>query len=984
MTKRWRMRSGKGYITEEEKSHVREKIISLLDQEDDRMALQVSLAISKIARVDYPKHWPSLFSDLIQRIEEGKNKFNHPGKSLSSRRSWLALHHVIKELSSKRLASDLRVFEQISQYLLEHLWRQWQEDSRIFLDNLPHLLEDISKSSINMNNQYESTNLSTTEFTSEMYLVLERWIVELKILRRLLEFGHPSDAKTLEEVQELMYSAPRMVEILNQVLKILSFAVHLPFSLELKVIDQCTLKLVKVLRQLLEAHPWSFLQSGALVSLLDISVSEIFSPGLGSRDLCRPFLCQVLQVIAFSTQCSSYKGSSSSLSIRAGKGRELSDKLKHLADNANSILKSFWSPKTEQVADKLIRHYFVLTKKELEIWERNGEEFHIEFEHASKDSSVRACAEAALLGILENDRDRLGPCIASLISQFSREDFVDRSSFSQNSESEYIRALMKSAVYHAACVGAYEIHDYVDLTAWLHLSLLREAEDCSRANRPVRRAAIRLLRFWISKIRKEDRKLVYSALVKGISDPDAGISLAATASLRALVDDWDFDESEFIEFVSPIFQSLSQLLDTTVELDAQIDIFSLIIVIIDRLGEDVAKHAPVLLHILPTIWGRSEGQSLLRIQVLLAFQSLVHALGRDSMVVYPVLMPILESSASPKNQDNVSVMEDALLTWLVTLRHAIAFEPLLISPLPHLLQNMEDSTEFLFVGTKIMVSSILLGGAETLHPFGGKISKILSNLIGNVTDKGMILVLAVIDTIVALFPEDGVILLAPVLCNLLREIHKPKAAGFVIANSLNIYGRIMLSNSENFVNIMRLAASHVSISEEVSRSIANITDPTERLVISTLDLWLKHFNAVSQAAGRKLGALSLLAFLSFGTEQVIDRNELILGYVIDVWSQLEGEDGIENHFGVEYLASSAVPKDDDLPLSVNIEEAGGETARRRLLFDSSPIATVRISTFARKQIEHLSTLGNGKVNSLLNGVYSTEIKAMIDSCSDPT
>ena len=43
--------------------------------------------------------------------------------------------------------------------------------------------------------------------------------------------------------------------------------------------------------------------------------------------------------------------------------------------------------------------------------------------------------------------------------------------------------------------------------------------------------------------------------------------------------------------------------------------FNLINLIIDRLGPSIKPYAPGLLQLLPAVWERAEGQSLLRIQV---------------------------------------------------------------------------------------------------------------------------------------------------------------------------------------------------------------------------------------------------------------------------------------------------------------------------------------------------------------------------------
>ena len=71
-----------------------------------QLAVQVALVFAKVARSDYPKEWPTLFAELTSRLQSSS--------LLTVRRVYLALHHILKELSSKRLAADQRTFADVS------------------------------------------------------------------------------------------------------------------------------------------------------------------------------------------------------------------------------------------------------------------------------------------------------------------------------------------------------------------------------------------------------------------------------------------------------------------------------------------------------------------------------------------------------------------------------------------------------------------------------------------------------------------------------------------------------------------------------------------------------------------------------------------------------------------------------------------------------------------------------------------------------
>lgn len=65
----------------------------------------MAVAFARVARADYPRHWPSLFQDLISLLNSND--------TLTTRRTFLVLHHTLKELASMRLPADRRNFAEV-------------------------------------------------------------------------------------------------------------------------------------------------------------------------------------------------------------------------------------------------------------------------------------------------------------------------------------------------------------------------------------------------------------------------------------------------------------------------------------------------------------------------------------------------------------------------------------------------------------------------------------------------------------------------------------------------------------------------------------------------------------------------------------------------------------------------------------------------------------------------------------------------------
>ncbi|EPS70129.1 hypothetical protein M569_04632, partial [Genlisea aurea] len=102
VTRHWRNRRDSSSISNEEKLHLRQKLLTHLAEENYQIALTLAILISKIARIDYPREWPDLFSALALKLQSAD--------VLTSHRIFMILFRSLKELSTKRLTCDQKVF----------------------------------------------------------------------------------------------------------------------------------------------------------------------------------------------------------------------------------------------------------------------------------------------------------------------------------------------------------------------------------------------------------------------------------------------------------------------------------------------------------------------------------------------------------------------------------------------------------------------------------------------------------------------------------------------------------------------------------------------------------------------------------------------------------------------------------------------------------------------------------------------------------
>ncbi|MCL7037381.1 hypothetical protein MKW94_000954 [Papaver nudicaule] len=119
----WRNRRDSSGISNEEKIHLRQKLLSHMREENYQIAVQLAVLISKIARIDYPKDWPEVFTVLAQQLQSAD--------TLTSHRIFMVLFRTLKELSTKRLTSDQKNYAEISSQFFEYIWHLWQTDNEV-------------------------------------------------------------------------------------------------------------------------------------------------------------------------------------------------------------------------------------------------------------------------------------------------------------------------------------------------------------------------------------------------------------------------------------------------------------------------------------------------------------------------------------------------------------------------------------------------------------------------------------------------------------------------------------------------------------------------------------------------------------------------------------------------------------------------------------------------------------------------------------
>ena len=96
--------------------------------------------------------------------------------------------------------------------------------------------------------------------------------------------------------------------------------------------------------------------------------------------------------------------------------------------------------------------------------------------------------------------------------------------------------------------------------------------------------------------------------------------------------------------------------------------------------------------------------------------------------------------------------------------------------------NLDCSAEHVEVASAIMVSATLLGNSEDLlRVYGAHVAAILQTLIGHLTEKGMRVLLPVMNVLLQVFPQIGPVLIQGPLTALLTNVLLGRESSIIIA-----------------------------------------------------------------------------------------------------------------------------------------------------------------------------------------------------------
>ncbi|GLT55700.1 hypothetical protein SLA2020_287960 [Shorea laevis] len=921
----WRNRRDSSGISSEEKVHLRQKLLSHLREENYQIAQMLAVLISKIARFDYPREWPELFSILAQQLQSAD--------VLTSHRIFMILFRTLKELSTKRLTADQRNFAEISSHLFDYSWHLWQSDVQTILHGFSTIAQGYSSNAVEQHHD-------------ELYLTCERWLLCSKIIRQLIISGFQSDAKCIQEVRPVKEVSPVLLNAIQSFLPYYSsFQNGYPKFWDF--IKRACTKLMKVLIAIQGRHPFSFGDKCVLPLVMNFCLNKIADP---EPDILsyEQFLIQCMVMVKRVLECKEYKPSVTGR-VMDENGVSLEQMKKNISNVVGGVLTTLLpNERIVLLCNVLIRRYFVLTAGDLEEWYQNPEAFHHEQDMVQWTEKLRPCAEALYIVLFENHSQLLAPVVVSILQEAMNG--------CPTSVTEITPGLiLKDAAYGAAAYVYYELSNYLTFKDWFNGALSLELSNGHPNMRIIHRKVALILGQWVSEIKNDTKRAVYCALISLLQDKDLSVRLAACRSLCLHIEDANFSEQDFSDLLPICWDSCFKLVEEVQEFDSKVQVLNLISVLIGHVNE-VIPYANNLMQFFQMVWEESSGESLLQIQLLIALRNFVVALGYQSPSCYSMLLPILQSGIDINSPDELNLLEDSMLLWDATLSHAPAMVPQLLAFFPCLVEILERSFDHLQVAINILESYIILGGREFLSMHAGSVATLLDLIVGNVNDRGLISTLPVIDILIQCFSVEVPQLISSTLQKLVviclsgGDDRDPSKTA-VKASSAAILARILVMNT----NFLAQLTSDPSLSSQLQQAGVPIE---ENILLCLVDIWLDKVDNVSSTQKKTFG-LALSIILTLRLPQVLDKLDQILSVctsaILGVTDDLTEEESSSDN-----MSSSRSDGEGTLP---------SKEFRKRQIKFSDPINQMSLENSLRDNLQTCAGLHGESFNSAIGSMH---------------
>lgn len=616
-------------LPDEVKLEIRSKVLDNLDESNKNLCIQNALAISRMARIDFPANWESMLDDFNGVLTNtfmncNNNAVSNSNEKIKLYNLLLILNQVVKTVSGARIGKCRTEFQKKSASMFATLNQIYTTFSNIWFTNL-------NEDSLNEDDLAEVMAIS--------YMCS-------KVLRRLLVDGFQQPHLnencnaffnlSLSQFLELIKDKQRLANLISQQIITTKIVLgYMKIFFKLKGVWENDVYQLLLFNQ--QNVQWLVI---SLMGFLNDNGEYLYST-TDDNDVYQIFY--KLGVYSFRILSSIMQYCSPKNKVTITKYRSDTDAVKDIKEKLNLEIFNN-SSFSLQFINLLISYYLKLTPKDLELMNDDAEEWANEELELDASFNIRKSSEFFFIGLLTYYQENTEPILVERLNSIDPKNTQDY--------------LAVDALYTMFELGTSILEKQINIdTILLNILLPLVSFDNNNNNNNNASAIFKVIIIrkicgiisnWVENITEDNTKVtLYSFLLTSLQlfGENPIVSSSSLSCLISLVEDTVFQKELFKPFVSPVIEIiLSKVLPNITLIHTRINVLkSMNIILTENRPLVESENVVNVLKILPNLWQESlSSQDTLIVaqQLVRLTTSIVRSLNESSYITWDIVLPM--------------------------------------------------------------------------------------------------------------------------------------------------------------------------------------------------------------------------------------------------------------------------------------------------------------------------------------------------------
>lgn len=856
-------------ISKDEKTSIRGRLFDLIDEQNNQLSIQNAQATAKIARLDFPVEWPSLFEQLEQLLSNDSIVRN----TVKVYNILVHVNQIVKTLGAARIGRCRPAMQSKIPLIFPLVVRTYYESFE----------------------RWTSSKGATGDNLSNLQVSY----MSLKVLRRIVTEGYErpnKDDSVCEFMKLIVMHFDRLIS-------------HQENFKEVDIYEKFIRCYGKLFYNLISSSPANFILLPCSTQILITYTRLLFekaplvyseksdeSGDFWEQTAIRGFLI-LKRVFNFI-----HKKGAVILKAR-------SDKIS-IEESMKRISSEFLNEQlVTKLVDTLMTWYLKLRPCDLESWSLDPEEWINEQMATSYEYQIRPCAENFFQDLINTFPELLVPYLLNKIEK--------EAANLSNSLEDF---LTKDAIYASFQLSAAAVSEMVDFDHLLVNVFLPEATSTTASKdqlKVIRRRTCLIINEWCTiKCSDESKRLCYDFFMNLLmTEEDKVVLLTCVKSLRTMIDDWNFNKDIFEPFLINIVMILSRKLLPSVSLTETR------LYILNTLSDIIIQTKPLIsddllievLQIIPKLWEVStnnSSESILSNALIRLLRHLVISLGPQSHLSWSIALTVVAESCNPSSVHYQLLNEDGFELWGALLQNFSSqgpqLDPRFYQLLPFLEYGVETHTEILPTLLEIVKSYALVLNNEDFFssPVFSQVFSQLSPHLLKLRDDSFHLILEIWEILVLSNEADYEDLLLQnfLSSNVLKAIFdsifkEASLSSYQRIQVIQIVARIAYVNPQALMGFF--SSYHQSTPTIMETQALPVADrlcisrdmPFDEVVNKFIAIWLSDLKDVFDPKTKKIHILGLSSLLRTGFVFVLSNFQAIASVWIEMLEEINESTG---------------------------------------------------------------------------------------------